>query len=163
MPTDPRDWTVYNAVADALQLIDGTGDYHTDVSARLGRGTYPVDRPPFAPPCVALGYLELSVADGPELGGARHELQLIVQGWAAGATSTSAEALMYAASKLRADVSRALKAQRTTDSDSALYTVETLSQSWNVVDARQLGVSLGAGYCACTITATYTVYNSESE
>lgn len=163
MPTEPRDWLALVAVVEAFEAVDGTGDYATDISAAVAYGQFAPDRPPRqALPCVAVGIESVDMEDGPDLPGTRCQVALTVQGWAQGA-SDSAAGRMQAACELASDLRLALRTARASGSASALYNVHEFAARFTVVDARQLGISITAGYVAGSITLEYPVGYGETE
>ena len=154
MPANPYEWQVLTAVQDALEGIDGTGDYAHDLDSRVALGAFEPSRPPFETrPCAAVILAEVSETDGPDLPGHEVALTVLVQGWATAATD-SAGGRTLAGIQLLSDVRTALIAARL-DSSTALYSLYAFDISASAVDGRQAGLSFEGGYLAAQITATY--------
>lgn len=160
---DPFDLLVYQAVLDAWDGIDGTGNYTYNLSGLVAEGEFTPDKPPRArPPCVAVTDPVTEEGDGPDLPGTSCRLTIRFQFWAPG-SSDAASARMAARVRLAADLRRAVRAARASGSESALYRVHNFNIALTTADGRQLGLSMPFGYGEGEITCEYPVGYGEDE
>lgn len=163
MATDPRDLLIYEAILEAFRTIDGTGDFHTDVSTAVAEGEYPADRLPRAsPPCVAVWDPVTEQGDGPDLPGNLNRVTVRFQLWTP-VSSDSASGRTRPRVRLAADLRTAIRAARASGSSSALYDVHNLTITTATADGRQLGLALSCGYGEGEIVCEYPVGYGEQE
>lgn len=163
MPAEPADWLFAEAVEDALQAIDGTGDYHYDVADAVHYGLYDPSEPPQAAPCVSFMLLETRENDGPDLPGRTVRPTVTVQGWAL-ATADTARERAHAAARLASDVRQALKVAKNYGSASILNTlVIDLEIASNALDGGEVGAPASSGYVALSITGLIHRSYAETE
>ena len=164
MPANPFDYQVYLDIVSALGAIDGTGDYHHDLSGpeQVAQGLYTAGEPPRADgPCVAVSPLPGSWSPGPTTGGTNQRGGVLIQGWAPAASSALSDR-MAARFRLQSDIRQAVKAACMAPAN-ACYALETLAYDDDHEDGAALGLAIGGAYYEGRFTYDYPVYWGTSE
>jgi len=155
MATEPLALRLKVELVDALQTIDGTGEYHHDFAAFQVRvGLFVPNKPPADPSCCALSNRASSTTlGGGTMTGHTRVPSYLIQGWAKSAADT-ADARADQAMRMEADILRALNTARL-DPAKELYSAATeFTIETQTADGQELGLNLRLAYVELLVTIT---------